>query len=123
MYKKKNKIIKVANIIEEPRIGGPQLRLLSIASALRGKIDVTIIFPIKNSKNFQAYCKEFNVKYLLSPITTLHRNWLKIFLYICFINKLYQINFETHRVLLSYEIESKMTLFRIIFFICAEYFG
>ena len=58
MYIKKNKIIKLANIIEEPRIGGPQLRLLSIASALQGKIDVTIIFPINNSKNFETYCKE-----------------------------------------------------------------
>ena len=82
MYIKKNKIIKLANIIEEPRIGGPQLRLLSIASALQGKIDVTIIFPINNSKNFETYCKEFNIKYLLSPITTLHRNWITIFKYL-----------------------------------------
>lgn len=76
------KIKKVANIIEEPRLGGPQLRLLSISSALQGKIDVTAILPLKNSKEFQLRCDEFKVKYLLSPITTIQRKWITIFKYL-----------------------------------------
>ena len=41
--------IRVVNIIEEGRLGGPQLRGAMIASALNQKIDTTIIFPKKNS--------------------------------------------------------------------------
>ena len=42
--------IRVVNIIEEGRLGGPQSRVAMIASALNQKIDTTIILPKKNSK-------------------------------------------------------------------------
>lgn len=78
------KIIKIANIIEESRIGGPQLRLLSVASFLQNKIDVTAIIPNSGSKKFQNKCKELNVKFLLSPMTNINRDWKVILKYLIF---------------------------------------
>lgn len=77
-----NKQIKVANIIEEGRIGGPQIRMALLASALNKKIDTTLIFPKKNSLDFQKKCNELGVKYRLMPLTTIKRSWITIITYI-----------------------------------------
>ena len=79
-----NKQIKVANIIEEGRIGGPQLRMALIASALNKKIDTTLIFPKKNSSDFQKKCNELGIKYHLMPLTTIKRSWITMITYIIF---------------------------------------
>jgi glycosyltransferase involved in cell wall biosynthesis len=77
-------LIRVANIIEEGRIGGPQKRNLMVASALDKKIDVTLIFPKENSKELQKNCVSLNVKYLTSSLTTIKRNWITILKYLIF---------------------------------------
>ena len=79
-----NKKIKVANIIEEGRIGGPQIRMALVASALNKKIDTTLIFPKKNSLDFQKKCNELGVKYHLMPLTTIKRSWITIITYIIY---------------------------------------
>ena len=79
---KNDHTIRVVNIIEEGRLGGPQLRGAMIASALNQKIDTTIIFPKKNSKEFQWRCHAFGAKYLLFSLTTLNRSWMAILKYI-----------------------------------------
>ena len=53
MIKNFKRTIRVANIIEEGRLGGPQTRMTLIASALEksefnSKIDVTFILPKKD---------------------------------------------------------------------------
>ena len=45
--KKFDRSIKVANIIEEGRVGGPQKRILMVASKISDKIDTIIIIPKK----------------------------------------------------------------------------
>lgn len=80
--KKINRYIRVANIIEEGRIGGPQKRILMIASALNKKIDVTLIFPKENSKELQKNCDSLDVKYLTTYLTTIKRNWITILKYL-----------------------------------------
>lgn len=48
-----NEKIRVANIIEEARLGGPQLRMIAVASFFNHDIHSTLIFPKKillNSK-------------------------------------------------------------------------
>ena len=55
--------MRVANFIEESRIGGPQIRNLKIAQALKGNIEVTLIFPKENSSSIKK-----NVIYLVSNI-------------------------------------------------------
>ena len=43
--KKTEKFIRIANIIEEGRLGGPQTRMTLVASALSENIKTTFIFP------------------------------------------------------------------------------
>ena len=57
--------IRVANIIEEGRLGGPQMRMALVASEL-GKsqlnnIDITFIFPKKDSKEFRERCEKIGI--------------------------------------------------------------
>jgi len=74
--------IRIANIIEEGRLGGPQLRAAMIASAFNQEIDTTIIFPKKNSKEFKLRCHALGAKYLLFPLTTLNRSWMAVLNYV-----------------------------------------
>ena len=58
MNKKSKQNIRVANFIEEARLGGPQMRMALIASSFNKisfnkKIDLTLIFPKDESKDFQ----------------------------------------------------------------------
>jgi glycosyltransferase involved in cell wall biosynthesis len=75
-------LIRVANIIEEARIGGPQIRMLFIASALEKKFHTTIIFPKLNSSDFQKRCEAIGVKYIVSSLTTIRRNLINIVKYL-----------------------------------------
>ena len=61
------KILKVANIIEDGRIAGPQMRMTMIASSLKTKINTKILMPKKDSKEFQKICKKLKVSYFLLP--------------------------------------------------------
>ena len=68
MIKNFEKTIRVANIIEEGRLGGPQMRMALVASALgkskfKDKIDITFIFPKKDSKEFRERCDTIGIKY------------------------------------------------------------
>ena len=81
MSKPLNQLIRVGNIIEEGRVGGPQLRMIHLANALDKKIDITLILPKKNSEEFQKRCELSDIKYLVTSLTTLRRKWIIIFKY------------------------------------------
>ena len=80
-----NKPIKVANIIEEGRIGGPQSRMLVVAASLDKRISTTLIFPKTNSDELQQKSDKLGVEYLLLPLTTLKRDWKTITKYLIFL--------------------------------------
>ena len=42
------KKIKIANIIEDARLAGPQIRMIRVAPAIKNTINTTILMP-KNS--------------------------------------------------------------------------
>ena len=51
--------MRIANIIEESRLGGPQIRMLRVAENLKKFDKETIIFmPRYNSEKFSKICKE-----------------------------------------------------------------
>ena len=86
MIKNFKRSIRVANIIEEGRLGGPQMRMALVASEL-GKsqlnnIDITFIFPKKDSKEFRERCEKIGIKYFLFSFTTISRNWINILKYL-----------------------------------------
>ncbi len=66
------KKLRVANILEEAHIGGPQLRVTVVADKIRNEIETTVILPIKNSTNFESILLNKKIKYkkvFLSKIT------------------------------------------------------
>ena len=80
-------MIRVANIIEEGRLGGPQIRMVLVESALKKlklkkKIKTTFIFPKKNSRKFQKICNTNSIKYYLFSLRTLNRNFRDILTYL-----------------------------------------
>jgi glycosyltransferase involved in cell wall biosynthesis len=77
-----NRFIKVANIIEEGRIGGPQKRIAMVAHKISKKIETTVIMPSKNSGDFQSLCKRYNIKFLTLPLTTPSKNIISILSYL-----------------------------------------
>ena len=66
--------MRVANIIEDARIAGPQLRNLKVSKTLNKKIFVTLIFPKENSKILENLCRTHNVDYLPLSLTTIKRS-------------------------------------------------
>ena len=74
--------MRVANIIEEARIGGPQIRNLNVAKVLKEKIDITLVFPNKNSKAIKKQCNLLGVNYLSLSLTTINRSTLGILTYL-----------------------------------------
>jgi len=74
--------IKVANVIEESRMGGPQNRIISVASSLYDSVKTVVVMPKQDSKNFQSACKERNIQFKTISITRLSRGWLNIFRFV-----------------------------------------
>lgn len=65
----KEPFYKVANIIEEARIGGPQIRILNVAAAITPEIKTTVILPKDNSKEFIKKLKYYTIHYKIFKIT------------------------------------------------------
>ena len=74
--------IRVANIIEDGRMAGPQNRMIMVASVPNKKINTKIIFPKKNSEDFEKLCKKFGIDYLPLSLTTMSSNWISIIKYL-----------------------------------------
>jgi glycosyltransferase involved in cell wall biosynthesis len=75
---------RVANIIEEGKLGGPQVRIAYVAAALEGKVLTTVIMPKKNSELFGQVCDDLQVRYKSFPITRITREVRVAFGYIFF---------------------------------------
>ena len=87
MNKKFQRTIRVANIVEEGRLGGPQMRMALVTSELnrskfKKKIDTTFIFPKNNSKEFRERCEKNGIKYFLFSLSSISRNWINIIKYL-----------------------------------------
>lgn len=77
--------MRIANIIEEARIGGPQIRNLMIAKALKDQFTkVTLIFPKKNSTKLISLCRSQKINYYSLPLGTIERKFISIFKYVFF---------------------------------------
>jgi glycosyltransferase involved in cell wall biosynthesis len=74
--------MRVANIIEEARIGGPQIRNLKVAKVLKENIEVTLVFPEENSKAIKKQCNLLGVNYLSLSLTTINRSMFGILVYL-----------------------------------------
>ena len=59
-------MIKIANIIEDGRMGGPHVRILNVAKSLdESKFETTVVIPQLDSDKYQQKLKDANVKFTL----------------------------------------------------------
>ena len=57
----------VANIIEEGKIGGPQVRINQVAKFIEKHVKTVVIMPQKNSNEFQQRCQSLGVPFQAIP--------------------------------------------------------
>ena len=79
-----SKRIRVANIIEEAKVGGPQKRLLQVANLLTPFFETTVILPKENSEDLTELCKSFQINFKKFSITRITKDWMVLFKYILF---------------------------------------
>jgi glycosyltransferase involved in cell wall biosynthesis len=76
--------IKVANIIEEGKVGGPQVRMINVAKGIEREINTIIIMPTENSENFRERCRGAGVAYIALAISRITKEPLAAFKYLLF---------------------------------------
>lgn len=75
-------MIKVANIIEDGRLAGPQIRMLEVARRLNAEsYKTTIILPNKENKKFKDRLVEYKVPFKEIPLHRLTKNKWHLFLF------------------------------------------
>jgi len=76
--------MKVANIIEEGKVGGPQIRIVNIAKSIQNKITTVVIMPSSNSQQFQALCNKSQIKFKVISISRITKEWRVALKYLFF---------------------------------------
>lgn len=72
-------MLKVANLIEEGRWGGPQKRIVLVASGLKEhSIDTTVLLPIAGSAGFCLKLDDTEVNWKALSLRRLGRSWLDL---------------------------------------------
>lgn len=68
--------MRIANVIEEGKLGGPQVRMVRVAAALgeRG-LTTTIVMPEENAEAFRARCDAAGVDWTGLPLSRITREW------------------------------------------------
>ncbi|MDB4020997.1 glycosyltransferase family 4 protein [Litorivicinus sp.] len=74
--------LRVGNIIEESRVGGPQTRMINVARCLKEDVNTTIIAPTLNSANFQKCCHENGISFKKVPMATVTSGFFRVLKYI-----------------------------------------
>jgi len=67
-------MLKVANIIEEGKMGGPQVRICAVAAALNDEVETTVILPFENSDVFTKRCEDLGIPFIKLPITRITKD-------------------------------------------------
>ena len=75
---------RVANIIEEGKLGGPQIRIMMAAASMKERVDTTVIMPIENSERFRDRCDAEGIEYIAMPISRITTEWRVAIRYLLF---------------------------------------
>lgn len=76
--------IRVANVIEEGKLGGPQVRMVRVAAALGDRAETLIVMPRANSDPFREMCAAHCVPYRVLPLTRITKEWRAALAYVLF---------------------------------------
>ena len=80
----KKRPLRVANIIEDGKLGGPQIRIIAAAAAMKNEVDTTVIMPIENSDKFRERCDTEGIKYKAMSISRITKEWRVALRYVFF---------------------------------------
>jgi len=88
-YKKSNvsslpSYIRVANVIEEARLGGPQARIMRVANALRDRVETTVVMPEESSECFRTQCDALVLPYKALKMRCITKDWKMLLRYMIF---------------------------------------
>jgi UDP-N-acetylglucosamine:LPS N-acetylglucosamine transferase len=91
--------VKVLNLIEEGRVGGPQLRILSVTPHLVFLgVKTTVILPQKNSSDFQKRLSGADIPFKTAHLTTMRRHPKSLFAYaVMFLPELFSLTMLIRR--------------------------
>jgi len=76
--------MRIANIIEEGKLGGPQVCMVRVAAALKGQAETVIIMPRENADTFQALCREAGITYVALPLSRITKELRVALRYVLF---------------------------------------
>jgi glycosyltransferase involved in cell wall biosynthesis len=86
-YKKNNNadtLIRVANILEEGKLGGPQMRVARIACKLKSDIETIVILPKENSERCREYLQDCGTSFKVVNLTRLTKEFSVLLRYVLF---------------------------------------
>lgn len=74
--------MKAINLIEEGRLGGPQLRILRVTPKLTLLgVETTVVIPRDYSSNFQKRLTEAGIQFKTTPLTTMGKHPKRLLIY------------------------------------------
>lgn len=76
--------MRVANVIEEGKLGGPQVRMVRVAAALADRADTLVVMPRANSATFREMCEAHGVAYRTLPLTRITKELRPALAYVVF---------------------------------------
>ena len=80
-----NPLLRIAIVLEEGRLGGPQIYVLNLAKALSGLVDILIFMPKDNSTEFQQMCLgNKDIPFLTTSLTKITKESLPFLKFLCF---------------------------------------
>ena len=75
--------MRIINIDEEYQFGGPERRIINVASALKDlDVDTIVFIPNSNNKTFFNFAKKNKIKVFELPLSPLSLNRKRLFRYI-----------------------------------------
>ena len=77
-------MIKVANLLEEAKVGGPQRRVVFAASKMLDQVSTTIVTSFENSNDFEILCQQAGIPFKKIRITRLTKEIKPLLRYIFF---------------------------------------
>lgn len=73
--------LKIGNVIEESRFGGPQKRMALVSEHLKYEIDTKIISPMDTDGAFRDFCRNKQLDFIEVELITLRKNLYSIIMY------------------------------------------
>jgi glycosyltransferase involved in cell wall biosynthesis len=74
--------LRVLCYFEEGRLGGPQIYILRLAKKLVNQIYIELLVPVKDSKELCQQCEEQELKYTISRISRISKQWRVAIVYL-----------------------------------------